>query len=58
MPIAGYLDKVVRVGNKIAVFFYTLTGEYVETFNSIGEALNWLEETNLNTEKAEYDLDW
>ena len=54
----GYLEKVTRVDNKIAVFFSTITGLYVELFNSINEAMRWIEETNLNTEGAEYDLDW
>ena len=56
--IAGYLEKVTRMGNKIAVFFSTMTGIYMELFNSVNEALRWIEETNLNTEGAEYDLDW
>ena len=58
MAIAGYLEKITMAGNKIAVYFSTMTGIYMELFNSVNEALRWIEETNLNTEGAEYDLDW
>jgi len=58
MPIAGYLNRVTRLGSKIAVFFCTLNGEFVEMFNDVESAFRWLEEANLNTDEAVYDLDW
>ncbi len=58
MAVAGYLEKITRVGNKIAVYFSTMTGIYIELFNSVDEALRWVDEVNLYDREAVIDLDW
>lgn len=58
MAIAGYLEKITRVGNRIAVIFSTMTGIYMEMFNTVDEALRWVDEVNLYDKEAVIDLDW
>ncbi|AEA33625.1 hypothetical protein [Hippea maritima] len=58
MAIAGYLERVTRFDNKIVVVFWTMTGKYVEEFDDLKSAFQWLEEANLNDSEAVYELEW
>ena len=51
MAIAGCVQKIARVGDKTAVFFFTASGEYIKMFDNPKEALRWVVENNLEIEE-------
>ena len=49
--MAGCVSKVARVGDKIAVFFFTAVGEFVELFDNPKSAFRWIIENNMEFEE-------
>ena len=49
--MAGCVSMITKFGNRIAVFFFTAVGEFVELFDDPKSAFKWIIENNLEFEE-------
>lgn len=49
--MAGCVQSVTKIGIKVAVFFFNAAGQYVETFDSVKDALRWIVDNGLELEE-------